>query len=401
MVKDTSYMFVTGPDVHQDGDARGGHEGRARRRDDAQRDERRRALRRRRRPRVPRADPRAAVVHAVEQPRRSAAARATDDSPDREDAALDRIVPASPNQPYDMLDVIHAVADEGYFLEVHQHYAQNIIVGFARLDGRPVGIVANQPAVLAGTLDIDASVKGARFVRFCDAFNIPLVTFEDVPGFLPGTVQEYGGIIRHGAKLLFAFAEATVPKVTVITRKAYGGAYCVMSSKHIRTDFNYAWPTAEIAVMGPEGAVNILYKRELDAGGRSGGRARREGRRSSARSSPIRTSPPARGFIDEVIRPRETRRKLIAALAQPREQARQEPAEEARQHPAVGVGSGLESTQNARPDPDRARVPHRLRTATTSRAGVRSPVQLMCRGPLRNRSSKPYQRYRLRIRGVD
>ena len=148
---------------------------------------------------------------------------------------------------------------------MHQHYAKNILVGFARLDGRPVGIVANQPAVLAGTLDIDASVKGARFVRFCDAFNIPLVTFEDVPGFLPGTVQEYGGIIRHGAKLLFAFAEATVPKVTVITRKAYGGAYCVMSSKHIRTDFNYAWPTAEIAVMGPEGAVNILYKRELDA----------------------------------------------------------------------------------------------------------------------------------------
>src|SRR3954467_15277237 len=189
----------------------------------------------------------------------------TSDSPDREDAALDRIVPASPNQPYDMLDVIHLIVDEGYFLEVHQHYAKNILVGFARLDGRSVGIVANQPAVLAGTLDIDAAVKGARFVRFCDAFNIPLVTFEDVPGFLPGTVQEYGGIIRHGAKLLFAFAEATVPKMTVITRKAYGGAYCVMASKHIRTDVNYAWPTAELAVMGPEGAVNILYRRELDA----------------------------------------------------------------------------------------------------------------------------------------
>src|SRR3954463_10537983 len=179
----------------------------------------------------------------------------TTDSPDREDASLDTLVPPSPNQPYDMLDLIHTVADEGYFLEVHQHYAKNIIVGFARLDGRPVGIVANQPAVLAGTLDIDASVKGARFVRFCDAFNIPLVTFEDVPGFLPGTVQEYGGIIRHGAKLLFAFAEATVPKVTLITRKAYGGAYCVMSSKHIRTDFNYAWPGAVSAVMGPGGAV--------------------------------------------------------------------------------------------------------------------------------------------------
>src|SRR5919202_821946 len=188
---------------------------------------------------------------------------ATADAPDREDAALDRIVPESPNQPYDMLDVIHLVVDEGYFLEVHQHYARNIIVGFARLDGRSVGIVANQPAVLAGTLDINASVKGARVVRFCDAFNIPLVTFEDVPGFLPGTVQEYGGIIRHGAKLLYAFAEATVPKVTVITRKAYGGAYCVMSSKHLRTDFNFAYPTAEIAVMGPEGAVNILYRREL------------------------------------------------------------------------------------------------------------------------------------------
>src|SRR5262245_8045503 len=175
---------------------------------------------------------------------------AVSDRIDREEAVLDAIVPASPNQPYDMLDVIHAVVDEGRFLEVHQHYARNIVVGFARLDGRSVGIVANQPAVLAGTLDIDASVKGARFVRFCDAFNIPLVTVEDVPGFLPGTVQEYGGIIRHGAKLLFAFAEATVPKVTVITRKAYGGAYCVMSSKHIRTDVNFAWPSAEIAVMG-------------------------------------------------------------------------------------------------------------------------------------------------------
>jgi propionyl-CoA carboxylase beta chain len=238
---------------------------------------------------------------------------APDDSPDREDDTLDRIVPASPTQPYDMLDVIHAVVDEGYFLEVHHHFARNILVGFARLDGRPVGIVANQPAVLAGTLDINASVKGARFVRFCDAFNIPLVTFEDVPGFLPGTVQEYGGIIRHGAKLLFAFAEATVPKVTVITRKAYGGAYCVMSSKHIRTDFNYAWPTAEIAVMGPEGAVNILYGRELDAAADP----------ATARSEKVEefrekfANPyiaAGRGFIDEVIRPRETRRKLIAAL---------------------------------------------------------------------------------------
>ena len=212
-----------------------------------------------------------------------------------------------------MLDVIHTVVDEGYFLEVHQHYAKNIVVGFARLDGRPVGIVANQPAVLAGTLDIDASVKGARFVRFCDAFNIPLVTFEDVPGFLPGTVQEYGGIIKHGAKLLFAFAEATVPKVTVITRKAYGGAYCVMSSKHIRTDFNYAWPTAEIAVMGPEGAVNILYKRELDAAADPASvRAEKIAEFREKFANPYIAA--ARGFIDEVIQPRETRRKLIAAL---------------------------------------------------------------------------------------
>ena len=185
------------------------------------------------------------------------------------------------------------MVDEGHFLEVQQHYARNIVVGFARLGGRPVGIVANQPAHLAGVLDIDASVKGARFVRFCDAFNIPLVTFEDVPGFLPGTQQEFGGIIRHGAKLLFAFAEATVPKLTVITRKAYGGAYCVMSSKHIRTDVNFAWPTAEIAVMGPEGAVNILYKRETRSGGGPGGAARREGGRVPRQAGePVRRGQP-------------------------------------------------------------------------------------------------------------
>jgi propionyl-CoA carboxylase beta chain len=238
---------------------------------------------------------------------------ASHDSPDREDEALEHLVPASPNQPYDMVDLIHTVADEGYFLEVHQHYARNIVVGFARLDGRPVGIVANQPSVLAGTLDIDASVKGARFVRFCDAFNIPLVTFEDVPGFLPGTVQEYGGIIRHGAKLLFAFAEATVPKVTVITRKAYGGAYCVMASKHIRTDLNYAWPTAELAVMGPEGAINILYKRELEAAAdATSARAEKVAEFRDKFANPYNAA--ARGFIDEVIHPRETRRKLIAAL---------------------------------------------------------------------------------------
>jgi propionyl-CoA carboxylase beta chain len=238
----------------------------------------------------------------------------TSDPAGRADETLDSIVPKAPNQPYDMLDVIHAVVDEGYFLEVHHYFAKNILVGFARLGGRSVGIVANQPAYLAGTLDIDASVKGARFVRFCDAFNIPLVTFEDVPGFLPGTVQEYGGIIRHGAKLLYAFAEATVPKLTVITRKAYGGAYCVMSSKHIRTDANYAWPTAEIAVMGAEGAVNILYKRELDAAADVA--AARAAKITEYREKFANPHVAAQhGFVDEIIQPRQTRGKLIGALA--------------------------------------------------------------------------------------
>ena len=240
--------------------------------------------------------------------------RPTSDPVDRQDAALDRLVPESPNQPYDMHDLVHAIADDGEFLEVHQHFARNIIVGFAHLGGRSVGIVANQPAHLAGTLDIDASVKAARFVRFCDAFNIPLVTFEDVPGFLPGTRQEYGGIIRHGAKLLFAFAEATVPKVTVITRKAYGGAYCVMSSKHIRTDVNFAWPTAEIAVMGPEGAVNVLYRRELEtAEDPAAQRALRVAEFREKFANPYIAA--SRGFVDAVIRPHETRPRLIAALA--------------------------------------------------------------------------------------
>jgi len=233
---------------------------------------------------------------------------------DRADAALDAIVPENPQQAYDMAEVVRAVVDEGYLLEVHEHFAKNLLVGFARLGGRPVGVVANQPAHLAGTLDIDASVKGARFVRFCDAFNIPLVTFEDVPGFLPGTVQEYGGIIRQGAKLLFAFAEATVPKLTVITRKAYGGAYCVMSSKHIRTDVNYAWPTAEIAVMGAEGAVNILYRRELEAAAdAAAARAAKVAEYREKFANPYVAA--RRGFIDEVIQPRQTRAKLIGALA--------------------------------------------------------------------------------------
>src|SRR5881394_1884347 len=235
------------------------------------------------------------------------------DPSDRADTALDSIVPAQSNLPYDIKDVIQAVIDDGYFFEVHEHYAKNIVVGFARMNGRSVGIVANQPAFLAGTLDINASVKGARFVRFCDCFNIPLITFEDVPGFLPGTQQEYGGIIRHGAKLLFAFAEATVPKLTVITRKAYGGAYCVMASKHIRTDVNFAWPAAEIAVMGPEGAVDIVYRRELD-------RAADPEKLRSEKIEEFRNRfanpyvAAERGYVDAVIQPRETRKKLINAL---------------------------------------------------------------------------------------
>jgi len=231
----------------------------------------------------------------------------------RVDEELDEVVPSESDQPYDIKDVIHRVIDSGYFLQVHERFAPNLVVGFARLDGMSVGIVANQPAVLAGCLDINASVKGARFVRFCDAFNIPLITFEDVPGFLPGTQQEFGGIIRHGAKLLFAFAEATVPKITVITRKAYGGAYCVMASKHIRTDVNYAYPTAEIAVMGPEGAVNVVYRRQLETApdAASARRERVEEFRERFANPYVAAE---RGYIDELIRPRETRPKLISAL---------------------------------------------------------------------------------------
>ena len=241
--------------------------------------------------------------------------RTTKDPVDRREESLNGIVPEDPLKPYDMKDVIHTLVDEGYFFEVHEHYAKNLVVGFARFDGRPVGVVANQPAFLAGTLDINASVKGARFVRFCDAFNIPLVTFEDVPGFLPGTRQEYGGIIKHGAKLLFAFAEATVPKITVITRKAYGGAYCVMSSKHIRTDANFAWPTAEIAVMGPEGAVDIVYKRELSAAPTSERAKLREEKVAEFRTRFANPFVAAeRGYLDAVIEPAETRPRIITAL---------------------------------------------------------------------------------------
>jgi len=232
---------------------------------------------------------------------------------DRRDEELDGVVPLESDRPYDIKDVIHRVVDDGYLVEVHEHFSKNLVVGFARLGGESVGVVANQPAVLAGCLDINASVKGARFVRFCDAFNIPLVTFEDVPGFLPGTQQEFGGIIRHGAKLLFAFAEATVPKVTIITRKAYGGAYCVMSSKHIRTDVNYAYPTAEIAVMGPEGAVNIVYRREIEKA-EDPEKLRREKVQEFRDRFANPYSAAERGYIDDVIQPRDTRPKLIAAL---------------------------------------------------------------------------------------
>ncbi len=239
--------------------------------------------------------------------------QATGDPPDRQDEALDSSVPENPNKPYDMRDIITRVMDDGHWLEVQPEFAQNILIGFARLGGFSVGIVANQPAYLAGCLDIDASVKGARFVRFCDCFNIPLITFVDVPGFLPGTAQEFGGIIRHGAKLLYAYCEATVPKITVITRKAYGGAYDVMSSKHIRGDFNYAYPTAEIAVMGPDGAVNIVFRNEIQrAADPVAERNRLVDDYRQTFANPFKAAE--LGYIDEVLMPHETRPRLITSL---------------------------------------------------------------------------------------
>jgi propionyl-CoA carboxylase beta chain len=237
----------------------------------------------------------------------------TGDDPTRRDRALNSIVPDSPQKPYDMHDVLHTVVDNGIFFEVHRDFARNLLVGFARLNGRSIGIVAQQPAYLAGCLDIDSSIKGARFIRFCDAFNIPLLTFEDVPGFLPGVAQEHGGIIRSGAKLLYAYCEATVPKITVITRKAYGGAYDVMNSKHIRGDMNFAWPTAEIAVMGPEGAVNIIFKDEIEAS--KDPKKTRERLIAEYRAKFANPFIAAqKGYIDDVIEPAETRRRLIKAL---------------------------------------------------------------------------------------
>jgi propionyl-CoA carboxylase beta chain len=236
--------------------------------------------------------------------------RPTSDPPERQEPSLDTLIPANPNKPYDMRELIEKVADEGEFFELQSSFAKNILIGFVRLDGHPVGIVANQPIVLAGCLDIDSSRKASRFVRFCDCFNIPILTLVDVPGFLPGTAQEFGGIIKHGAKLLYAFAEATVPKVTLITRKAYGGAYDVMSSKHLRGDVNYAWPSAEIAVMGPKGAVEIIFRGDI------GDAAKIEARTEEYRekfANPFVAG--ARGFIDDVIMPRGTRRRLCRALA--------------------------------------------------------------------------------------
>ena len=235
------------------------------------------------------------------------------DRPDRMEPRLSEIVPPESNRPYDMKEVVRLVVDDGDFFEVHEHFAPNIVVGFARLDGRPVGIVGNQPAMLAGVLDIKSSTKAARFVRFCDAFNIPLVTFEDVPGFLPGTEQEWGGIIRHGAKLLYAYCEATVPKLTVIVRKAYGGAYDVMSSKHIRGDYNVAWPQAELAVMGAEGAVNIVYRKDIEQSkDPAKTRARYVAEYNEKFANPYVAA--ALGYLDDVIEPQETRPRLIRAL---------------------------------------------------------------------------------------
>src|SRR5262249_46091965 len=255
--------------------------------------------------------------------------RPTADSADREEPSLDTLVPANPNKPYDMKELITKVVDEGDFFEIQPGFARNIVIGFARMEGSTIGVVANQPMVLAGCLDIDSSRKAARFVRFCDCFNIPIVTFVDVPGFLPGTAQEHGGIIKHGAKLLFAFAEATVPKVTLITRKAYGGAYDVMSSNHLRGDGNFAWPSAEIAVMGPKGAVEIIFRADL--GDTAAIEARTEEYRDKFANPFVAAS---RGFIDDVILPRDTRRRLCRAVAMLLGKQLQNP-EKARQHPAV------------------------------------------------------------------
>ena len=312
MVRDTSYMFITGPDVvknatHEEVTMQelGGADTHANRSGvchlEASDDQNALLM------------IRELLSYMPSNNAEDAPFRAEGDDPNRREEQLDSIVPENPNKPYDMREIILRVADGGHFLEIQKDFAPNILIGFARMGGYSVGVVGNQPAHLAGCLDIDASVKAARFVRFCDCFNIPLVTFVDVPGFLPGTAQEYGGIIRHGAKLLYAFCEATVPKVTVITRKAYGGAYDVMSSKHIRGDFNFAYPTAEIAVMAPEPAVNIVYRGELDRA--TDAVAERERLVADYRTTFANPFKAAElGYVDEVIVPRDTRPRLIGAL---------------------------------------------------------------------------------------
>ncbi len=309
MVKDSSYMFVTGPDVvktvtheevsHEELGGAVTHTTKSGVADLAFENDAEALLELRR-----------FIDFLPGSNQRQPPVRETSDPAEREEPSLDTLVPADPAKPYDMKEAIEKVVDEGDFFELMPNYAKNIVIGFARFEGHTVGIVGNQPMVLAGCLDIDSSVKAARFVRFCDCFNIPIVTFVDVPGFLPGTAQEYGGIIKHGAKLLFAFAEATVPKVTVITRKAYGGAYDVMSSKHIRGDVNYAWPTAEIAVMGPKGAVEIIFRKDL--GDQAKIEARTEEYRAAFANPFVAAS---RGFIDDIIMPHGTRRRLCRALA--------------------------------------------------------------------------------------
>jgi propionyl-CoA carboxylase beta chain len=319
MVKDSSYMFVTGPDVvktvthetvsHEELGGAVTHTTRSGVADLALENDLEALLQTRR-----------FVDFLPASNREKPPIRPTTDSPDRVEPSLDTLVPANPNKPYDMKELILKVVDDADFFEIQPDYARNIIVGFGRIEGATVGFVANQPMVLAGCLDIDSAKKGARFVRFCDCFNIPIVTFVDVPGFLPGTAQEFGGIIKHGAKLLFAYAEATVPKVTVITRKAYGGAYDVMASKHLRGDVNYAWPTAEIAVMGPKGAVEIIFRGDIG-----------DARKIEARTEEYREKfanpfvAASRGFLDDVIMPRSTRRRVSRSLAMLRDKKLENP----------------------------------------------------------------------------
>jgi propionyl-CoA carboxylase beta chain len=319
MVKDSSYMFVTGPDVvktvtHEtvSQEELGGavtHTTRSGVADLAFENDLEALLQTRR-----------FADFLPASNREKPPVRPSTDSPDRVETSLDTLVPSNPNKPYDMKELILKVVDDGDFFEIQPDYARNIIVGFGRIEGSTVGFVANQPMVLAGCLDIDSAKKAARFVRFCDCFNIPIVTFVDVPGFLPGTAQEYGGIIKHGAKLLFAYSEATVPKVTVITRKAYGGAYDVMASKHLRGDVNYAWPTAEIAVMGPKGAVEIIFRGDI--GDAKKIEARTEEYRERFANPFVAAS---RGFVDDVIMPRSTRRRVARALAMLRDKKLENP----------------------------------------------------------------------------